>query len=361
MKRCLSRTIFITTVFVIIPNVTFPQEDEKQIRQLIGQLGADDIKVREKAVDELITLGNKVKRLLEEAKSHNDPEVKWRAEFALRIIPVRERLGDKIWQKIPEVVKDIWSEDDFRKRVEVFARFLEDEKQKEKLNDAEVSLFAEEVVRGAPEEEVIEYISAQNMKSVSIILVKYLHDSRVCQKALTALSQLDAWKYVREYAKEITKLLEDKNPVIRRAGALALGSLGAKEHIRDIFKLLEDKVEAVRGAAVEALGRLQAKELAGDIVRMLEDKDRDSRLTGVSALVRLGAKEYANDIVKLLDDRDTGFRRFVINQLGELGAKDVLPELKKRFKKEKELGVRAEIWEAIEKIEKSKEEPKKEE
>jgi tetratricopeptide (TPR) repeat protein len=63
-----------------------PEEVERQIEQLIAQLGADDFAEREQAMEGLRELGDDALEALEEARAATDPEIRYRAEMLLREI-----------------------------------------------------------------------------------------------------------------------------------------------------------------------------------------------------------------------------------------------------------------------------------
>ena len=64
-------------------------EPQKSIEALIRDLGSDDFKVREEATDLLARRGAEAIPALEEATRDKDPEVRWRAEKALKAIRLR--------------------------------------------------------------------------------------------------------------------------------------------------------------------------------------------------------------------------------------------------------------------------------
>jgi hypothetical protein len=272
----MKKAFFCGIFALVFTSFLFAQQDEeKQIKELIEKLGVDNVDLREKATDELMGLGEKARKLVESAKSHKDAEVRWRAELILKVIPVRERLGDKIWEKIPDVVKDIAYRDDWGGRLEIFTEFWKDEKQKKKISDEEVTLLVEELTRGVtkPKDKIslIRFIKNNKIKPAGRILVKYLEDKDVYidkeqhpanligvgWEAARALGQLGA----KECAKDIAKLLDDKDRDARWNGAQALRLLGAKEMLPTLKERLgREKDTWVQHAMQQAIKEIESAE-----------------------------------------------------------------------------------------------------
>lgn len=59
-----------------------------EARTLVAQLGSADWQVREKAMRALIALGNAARPALREALGNEDPEVRWRAIYALSLVDI---------------------------------------------------------------------------------------------------------------------------------------------------------------------------------------------------------------------------------------------------------------------------------
>jgi hypothetical protein len=123
--------IILSGVIAVLCGLVLAQDsdDEKRIKELIQSLQSDDFKTREKVTDELIGFGEKAKKFLEEAKKSNDDEVRGRAEYILKIIPVKEKLPERFWKEIPDVVKKLAS-DDINERLEPLKKFLHIDKEK---------------------------------------------------------------------------------------------------------------------------------------------------------------------------------------------------------------------------------------
>jgi hypothetical protein len=68
-------------------------EQEKKIKELISQLGAEDWEAREKAQETLSKMGKPAKELLEKEKDAKDPEVKMRASRILKNIAAQDKRG----------------------------------------------------------------------------------------------------------------------------------------------------------------------------------------------------------------------------------------------------------------------------
>jgi hypothetical protein len=73
-----------------------PKVDVEQIKRLIRDLDADDIKVRDKATDELKKIGKPAMPYLEESAKSESPEVAWRSKIIINAIKKAEQ------QKVPQ-------------------------------------------------------------------------------------------------------------------------------------------------------------------------------------------------------------------------------------------------------------------
>jgi HEAT repeat protein len=168
-------------------------------------------------------------------------------------------------------------------------------------------------------------------------IVKLLDDKDlyVRMDALEALLILQA----RDYAGEIAKSLKDKESYVRGFASTVLGMLKAKEYAREIAKLLRDKDMGVRYYAVGALDALDAKECIGDLFDVLEElteKDVDGEVTHgiICVLGRLGAKEYVKTIAKFLKHHCPSHRASAVRALGSLNAREYTNDIVKMLKDE---------------------------
>jgi rRNA processing protein Krr1/Pno1 len=304
----------------------------------------------------LIAIGARVKRFIEELKDHKDAEVRCRAERILEAIPIRERLGDRLWEKFSDKLMEFVFADAYQ-RLEVLNDIASIKDKDKRPTEDELVILTEEILRVVQKREekcyIINFIKDNNLKGAGKALVKLLRDKdRIVRKnALEVLDSFDA----KEYAKDIVKLLEDEDWIIREEAIRVLGRFGAKECAKDIVKLFRHKDRDVRSLAILALGKVGAREHAKDLARLLKDSYVNVRLHAVKILGNLGAKEYIKDIIKLLRDEFPIVRVAAAEALGKLGAKEALKPLKRLLRKERYDEFRQKIKEAIEKIKSAEE------
>ncbi len=84
--------------------------------------------------------------------------------------------------------------------------------------------------------------------------------------------------------------LRDRDAVVRRQAARALGAARLKEGVRELVQVLADDASApVRRAAAEALGRIGDPSAIGPLERALRaERDDAVRAAAAAALARLG-------------------------------------------------------------------------
>jgi HEAT repeat protein len=350
--------MIVVGIFLFVGFVSI-QDDKEKITQLVKDLGAESLKIREDATYQLIDLGDRAKRAVEVARdSTKDPEVRWRAEYILEVISLRERLGDSLWKKLPDKILELAVASNLYERLRVLNEMIATKDKDRRPTNEEQGILIKEILRGVTKKEdkiyVINFVWKNNLKSAGRVLVKLLQDGNpaVRYEAVRAMGMLR----IKKYTKEIVKLLKDENARARMNAVLALGQLSAKEYAKEIAKLLKDTSKDVRMFAVSVLSRFSARKYAKDIAKLLNDKSASIRISAIRALGKLSAKEYVKEIIKLLEDDHPGVRINAAITLVKLSAKEALEPLKKRLKKERIEVVRREIKKAIKRIESAGEE-----
>jgi putative heme-binding domain-containing protein len=92
-------------------------------------------------------------------------------------------------------------------------------------------------------------------------------------------------------------LLKDREPLVRRAAAVAAGKLGVREATEPLLKLANDSDAAVRVACLESLRRLKDPRAVPLAVAALGD--RVTQLAAMELLAELGGPEHAPAVVDL--------------------------------------------------------------
>ncbi len=93
-----------------------------------------------------------------------------------------------------------------------------------------------------------------------------------------------------EPGQELLQKLHDRDAVVRRQAARAIGASKLKEGVRELMQVLEEDSSApVRRAAAEALGKIGDPAALGPLERVLRtETDNGVRQAAVAALARLG-------------------------------------------------------------------------
>ncbi len=93
-----------------------------------------------------------------------------------------------------------------------------------------------------------------------------------------------------EPGQDLLQKLRDRDAVVRRQAARAIGVSKLKEGVKELMQVLEQDASApVRRAAAEALGKIGAPAARGPLERALRaETDGAVRQAVISALARLG-------------------------------------------------------------------------
>ncbi|MEM9927147.1 MAG: HEAT repeat domain-containing protein, partial [Cyanobacteria bacterium P01_D01_bin.50] len=180
-----------------------------------------------------------------------------------------------------------------------------------------------------------------NSQASKIKLTKLLNDKDSIVRAIATfvLGIMGEKAVTDEVIKVSIKLLNDKDNLVRVIAADTLGRMGDKaandQVIKALTKLLNDKDYLVRRSAASALGRMGDKaanyEVIKALTKLLNDKDYLVRTNAASTLGRMNEKA-ANDeaikaLIKLLNDKDDSVRRITADALGRIGEKAATDEV----------------------------------
>ena len=93
------------------------------------------------------------------------------------------------------------------------------------------------------------------------------------------------------YSDQVAKCLDDEEPAVRRAAAVALGKLRASSETSALLAALRDTDAEVRCEAARALGQVSAKVVSPHVSKLValhQDADEEVGLAAVSCLVAVG-------------------------------------------------------------------------
>jgi HEAT repeat protein len=355
----------LTLLFLALVVPAVSQDDQgRLVRELIGQLDADEPLVRETAAEKLFEIGPAAVSELQKVARSDRTEASLRAQKLLHRIALRGRLTPNLVKCIPGIERRLAGAPD-REWTRLFTslipagRMIADPWEAllvRDLRQEDLEALAPDAVRGASTtselEQVCRGILLYRLKSArpellrilreridqvppmlvsslayvhareaGPVLIRLLKGDNIELKTTSAyvLSQLG----IQEAIPEIQRLLKDPNPAARQVAVRALRFLKAKGSIPDLLPLLRDENREVRNQAAYTLESLEAKEAIPGIRAMLQDKD--SRVVAAYALQTLGAREAVPDLIPLL--KEPHFNGSAAEVLGELRAKDSIPEV----------------------------------
>ncbi len=130
--------------------------------------------------------------------------------------------------------------------------------------------------------------------------------------------------------KRLRKLLRDRDPLVRRNAAYALGMLGNKEAaIALVDRVPRERVPNVLVQLAIALGRLKHKPTRSFLVGLIYRRDPALRAAGITALGYLGEPIDVYTIGRFLRSKDAGERLNATGALGHLGSRLAIGPLRR--------------------------------
>lgn len=304
--------------------------------EFVRRLRSDDPDVRERATWGLEDLGEAARPELEKAASDPDREVASRAQFVLRMLPLRARFTpdfDRAWlRRLAAGDAHAWTE--------VFLEATDADR-------TDRAALAPAAIRGAsgPEERgvVARRAAESRLRTIVPVLIELLSSESEVDRG-TGSDHLKCLR-AREVSPQLIALLRGERAEVRLAAADVLANLRTPEGLRAVVEsirseprvagflrdravipylipLLEETDPKLRGIAVDLLCDLGARKAGAKIAPLLRDDDVAVRLKAVAALDKLDARDVARDLLPLLDDPSTAVRCATVQALARLGARD---------------------------------------
>lgn len=343
------------------------QDDaERLVQELIKQLDADDVAVRDAAAGKLYELGATAVPELEKVARSTRVEVATRAQGLLHMIALRGKLTPNLVKCLPGIERRLAGAPEHEWTL-VFTELLPlgrtdhwNDLDKKGLEQADLEALVPTALRGALPSElasVCRGVLLYRLKKARAELVRILGErgNEVPPTLISALSYVHA----REASPMLITLLKSDNAELRGASAYVLSQLGVKDAIPELRRLLKDQNTSSKHVATRALRFLDAREAVPDLLPLLKDEDLEvrtqaaytletfgakeaisgiremlkndqTRVIAAYALQSLGAREATPDLIPLLNDQH--FRGCAAEILGELGSKESIPELLKVLK-----------------------------
>jgi HEAT repeat protein len=151
-------------------------------------------------------------------------------------------------------------------------------------------------------------------------LIQVMQDNIfACESAAEALSIIGT-----PAVEPLIGLLKNKDWVVRKDAAMALGEIGDKRAIDPLIRALADKKkdmasEPVSAEAAEALGKIGDKRAVEPLIKTLEQKTGTARAAAASVLGRFGDNKAVPPLIATLKSKYYKAKIEAATALGELG------------------------------------------
>jgi HEAT repeat protein len=135
------------------------------------------------------------------------------------------------------------------------------------------------------------------------------------RNAVWALGALDDSRAVAP----VTAALRDREPGVRENAAWALGAMDASEAVQGLVGALKDVDDRVRKQAAWALGAIGDREAVTGLLEALRDSSKEVREQAAWALGAIGDSRASSGLVAALKDSSADVRRQAAWALGAIG------------------------------------------
>lgn len=125
----------------------------------------------------------------------------------------------------------------------------------------------------------------------------------------------------------LSRLLSDKDPIVRATAVKAIGSFGQPELADLLSGALRDESWRVRCSAARAVGQIGGNDAMKALLALLRDKDSSVRATAVAGLASLGDKRAIRPLLAILPEADLGIRNGIGDALRRLAGPPAMGHL----------------------------------
>lgn len=143
---------------------------------------------------------------------------------------------------------------------------------------------------------------------------------------------------------------DEKSNAVKAEMIIALGKLGNLVAVATIREYIDDPDPEVRGAVALALARMQGHNRVQDLIELSRDSVEDVRWKAVFALMRTGDSTAFDRLEWCLKDSSKIVRMYAARSLGLLGDTGGLEELTNRMRREESAMVKINIIRSISQI-----------
>lgn len=173
-------------------------------------------------------------------------------------------------------------------------------------------------------------------KAVPVILATLKNDERNRATILQSLS-LFSTATLSSIAQEILPYVQNREPSVREAAAIAIGFVPGKKSLDSLLLALKDAAPAVRARAAHALGRRsgggpqnqESKQAAQALTAALEDPDAGVRRSAVQSLGSFGWPQLINPLAQAFEKADDSYRDDIADALSKIAPDDIFSALSK--------------------------------
>lgn len=167
-------------------------------------------------------------------------------------------------------------------------------------------------------------------------------DSDLRRTAALSLGKIAA----PDAAGALIKSLGDRDPLVRRYSAWALGNLGeqAPSHaVLPLMSLLRDPAQETADTAAQAIGEIgDGQDTVEKVLPLVKEGPTSTRRAALLALGWLESPLSYDELVRVLDDNDVEVRQRAVAALGELGDQRAVSAMVKRLEHDPAESVRNE-------------------
>ena len=147
---------------------------------------------------------------------------------------------------------------------------------------------------------------------------------------------------------DLLHALQDKSPSVRATAAEFLGELNDAAAIAPLIKTLSDCDSEVRMSATSSLGTLlTGSKSPRQLIRMLEDPNVLVRIEAAESLAAVGDRKALPALWRAINDRSPLVRSYVAGSIGAFGRARDIPKLEQRLKSERSDTVKVGIYQAL--------------
>lgn len=296
-----------------------------EVKTLIEQLKAPHLRIRERAVKELMKLGPEAREavpMIIKALVDRSWRVRWEAARALGRIGSCIGVEDEPGSEIPgELTKPMLGDSTWSVSLAAINAI------------AEIGPGCEVVIPGLielvkEENEEIKVSSIEALRRIGSAepevvkaLIEALEDPLESVRIRSAKALVELGASDRKYLQEMIKASEDQDTYVRISAYMLLGRLASEpEVIPLLMKALKEENIIEKWYVVDAL--IEAGEFAVPaLTEALKDSDKEIRLRAAHALEGIGAqaREATPVLIKSLEDPDLLFRIWVSDTLVKIG------------------------------------------